>query len=78
VKTAISLAIRVKSRRNRSFSMKEMNEIIARALVDEPELVSIGEVGGIHRSILELTVAETDIGKVVGKQAVQPMRCGLY
>jgi len=48
--------------------MKEMIEIIARALVDEPELVSVSEIGGTHTSILELTVAKTDIGKVLGKQ----------
>ncbi|MBT8341180.1 MAG: KH domain-containing protein [Desulfatitalea sp.] len=48
--------------------MKEMIEILARALVDEPELVSVNEVGGMHTSILALTVAKADIGKVVGKQ----------
>jgi hypothetical protein len=67
VKTAISLADHVKSSRHRSFAMKEMIEIIAR-LVDEPEFVSVSEVGGMHTSILELTVAKTDIGKVIGKQ----------
>jgi len=48
--------------------MKEMIEIIARALVDEPELVAVNEIGGMHTSILELTVAKADIGKVIGKQ----------
>lgn len=48
--------------------MREMIEIIVRALVDEPDLVSISEVGGMHTSILELTVAKADIGKVIGKQ----------
>ncbi len=48
--------------------MKEMIEIIAQALVDEPELVSVSEVGGMNTSILELTVAKADIGKVIGKQ----------
>ena len=48
--------------------MKEMIEIIARALVDEPELVFVSEVGGMHTSIQELTVAKADIGKVIGKQ----------
>ena len=68
MKTAISLADHVKSSRHRSFAMKEMIETIARALVDEPEFVSVSEVGGMHTSILELTVAKTDIGKVIGKQ----------
>ncbi len=48
--------------------MKRMIEIIARALVDEPDDVSVTEVGGAHTSILELKVAKADIGKVIGKQ----------
>ncbi|MCB2168982.1 MAG: KH domain-containing protein [Deltaproteobacteria bacterium] len=48
--------------------MKEMIELIAQALVDQPEMVSVREVGGMHSSILELTVAKADIGKVLGKQ----------
>ena len=68
MKTAISLTVHMRSSHHRSFAMKEMIEIIARALVDEPELVSVSEIGGTHTSILELTVAKTDIGKVLGKQ----------
>jgi predicted RNA-binding protein YlqC (UPF0109 family) len=49
--------------------MKEIIMIIARALVDEPELVSVNEVDGNHTSILELRVARADIGKVVGKHS---------
>jgi len=48
--------------------MKQMIELIAQALVDQPELVSVKEVDGMHSSILELTVAKADIGKVIGKQ----------
>ncbi|MCP4626078.1 MAG: KH domain-containing protein [bacterium] len=48
--------------------MKEIVETIARALVDEPDDVSVTEVGGAHTSILALKVAKTDIGKVIGKQ----------
>lgn len=47
---------------------KEIIKIIARALVDEPELVSVHEVVGMNSSILELKVAKADIGKVIGKQ----------
>jgi predicted RNA-binding protein YlqC (UPF0109 family) len=43
-------------------------ETIARALVDEPQLVSVSEIGGMHTSILELKVSKTDIGKIIGKQ----------
>lgn len=48
--------------------MKEIIEIIARALVDEPEWVSVNEIGGSYISILELTVAKADVGKIIGKQ----------
>lgn len=48
--------------------MKEMIELIAQALVDQPKRVSVKELGGMHTSILELTVAKADIGKVIGKK----------
>ena len=48
--------------------MKEIIEVIARAIVDEPNFVSVTEIGGMHTSILELKVAKSDIGKVIGKQ----------
>jgi predicted RNA-binding protein YlqC (UPF0109 family) len=48
--------------------MKEIVEIIAKALVDQPDLVSVTEIGGMHTSILELKVAQDDIGKVIGRQ----------
>lgn len=48
--------------------MKEVIERIAQALVDQPDLVSVTEIGGMHTSILELKVANADIGKVIGKQ----------
>jgi predicted RNA-binding protein YlqC (UPF0109 family) len=50
------------------YQTKEFLEIVARALVDEPERVSVSEVGGMHTSILELKVAKADIGKIIGKQ----------
>jgi predicted RNA-binding protein YlqC (UPF0109 family) len=48
--------------------MKEMIELIAQALVDQPESVSVKEVGGQNTAILELKVAKDDIGKVIGKR----------
>jgi predicted RNA-binding protein YlqC (UPF0109 family) len=48
--------------------MKEVLETIARALVDEPDSVSVTEVSGERTTILELKVAKTDIGKVIGKK----------
>ena len=48
--------------------MKELLELIAKALVDEPEEVSVSEVEGEQTIILELRVAQDDLGKVIGKQ----------
>jgi predicted RNA-binding protein YlqC (UPF0109 family) len=48
--------------------MKEIIERIAQAIVDQPDLVCVTEVGGKHTSILELKVAKTDVGKVIGRQ----------
>ena len=49
-------------------SVKELVEDIARALVDTPEQVSVREVSGEHVTVLELRVAQTDVGKIIGKQ----------
>ncbi len=48
--------------------MKELLELIAKALVDNPDEVSVNEVGGEQTTILELRVAQEDLGKVIGKQ----------
>lgn len=48
--------------------MKALIEYIAKALVDKPEEVSINEVKSEKTVILELQVAQDDIGKVIGKQ----------
>ncbi|WP_300674390.1 KH domain-containing protein [Desulfoluna sp.] len=48
--------------------MKEIIETIVRALVDEPDSVTVTEISGVHTSILELKVAKTDVGKVIGKK----------
>ena len=48
--------------------MKELVERIARHLVDLPEEVSVTEVEGEQTTVLELRVAEDDLGKIIGKQ----------
>ena len=48
--------------------MKDLIINIARALVDNPDEVSVAELEGNHTSVLELKVAKEDIGKVIGKQ----------
>jgi len=48
--------------------MKELLETIAKALVDNPEYVTVNEVEGEQSLILELKVSKEDMGKVIGKQ----------
>jgi hypothetical protein len=49
-------------------ALKELVSVIAEALVDDPESVEVTEVDGDHNStIVELSVAKSDIGKVIGK-----------
>lgn len=48
--------------------MKELVEVIAKALVDHPEEVSVNEKNEGRTMVLELHVAEGDMGKVIGKQ----------
>lgn len=48
--------------------MKELLEIIAKNLVDNPDKVTINEVERDKTTILELKVAPDDMGKVIGKQ----------
>lgn len=48
--------------------MKELVEYIVKSLVDKPEEVKVNEVKSEKTIILELKVAQQDIGKVIGKQ----------
>ena len=56
--------------------MKDLISYIAKALVDQPERVSIVEIEGNNTNVLELRVAKSDIGKIIGKQGrnVQALR----
>jgi hypothetical protein len=47
--------------------LKDLIEFIAKSLVDNPDQVTIREVEGERSTILELTVAEDDLGKVIGR-----------
>jgi predicted RNA-binding protein YlqC (UPF0109 family) len=47
--------------------MKDLITEIVQALVDKPEEVSVNEIGGTHTTVLEVRVAKTDIGKIIGK-----------
>ena len=48
--------------------MKELVEVIAKALVDQPDEVSVTEKKEGRTTVLELHVADGDMGKVIGKQ----------
>ena len=48
--------------------LKELIEYIAKALVDSPDQVRVSEIEGEKTSVIELSVAKDDLGKVIGKQ----------
>ena len=48
--------------------MKELVEVIAKALVDNPDEVVVTESKKEEEIVIELKVAPTDMGKVIGKQ----------
>ena len=48
--------------------MKELVEVIAKALVDNPDEVVVTESEKEEEIVIELKVALTDMGKVIGKQ----------
>ena len=48
--------------------MKELIEFVAKSLVDHPDQVEVKEVEGEQTTVLELKVAQDDLGKVIGKQ----------
>ncbi len=47
--------------------MKDLISDIVKALVDQPDQVSVTEVEGGHTVVLELSVAKSDMGKIIGK-----------
>jgi len=47
--------------------LKELVEVIAKALVDHPEMVKVREIENERSIVLELTVAPEDMGKVIGR-----------
>ncbi|SHK12091.1 KH domain-containing protein [Tepidibacter formicigenes] len=48
--------------------MGELVEKIAKSLVDNPDEVVVNEIEGTQSVIVELKVAQEDMGKVIGKQ----------
>ncbi len=56
--------------------MKELVEFMAKALVDNPDQVEVTEIAGRDILMIELKVAEEDMGHIIGKKGrnVQAMR----
>ena len=50
-----------------SGSLKDLILLMAKMLVDRPEEVQVNEIRGDQTSVIELTVAKEDLGKVIGK-----------
>ena len=48
--------------------MKDLLSYIVKALVDQPDQVLVNEVEGGHTIVLELSVAKSDMGKIIGKR----------
>ena len=48
--------------------MKELVEYIAKSLVDHTDVVEVTEVEGERTSVIELSVAKEDMGRIIGKQ----------
>ncbi|ABZ84740.1 KH domain-containing protein [Heliobacterium undosum] len=48
--------------------MKELVEVLAKALVDRPEAVQVTQTETEKQVVIELRVAPEDMGKVIGKQ----------
>jgi len=48
--------------------MKELVEVLARALVDHPDDVRVKEIASDRTIVYELSVAPDDMGRIIGKQ----------
>ena len=49
-------------------NLKDLVEFMAKSLVDSPDEVEVNEIAGEQTTVVELKVAKTDLGKVIGKQ----------
>ena len=62
------LALSIQSGTERGNGMKDLISDIVKALVDQPEQVTVTEIEGAQTVVLELSVAKSDMGKVIGKK----------
>lgn len=57
-------------REQQQMEVRELIEEIVKALVDDPDQVQCVEIQGTQSCVLELHVAPSDVGKVIGKRGV--------
>ena len=62
------LGLRIESETEKGNGMKDLISDIVKALVDQPEQVIVSEIESGHTVVLELSVAKSDMGKVIGKK----------
>jgi hypothetical protein len=62
------MVLSIQSGTERKNGMKDLISDIVKALVDQPEQVTVTEIETGNTVILELSVAKSDMGKVIGKQ----------
>jgi hypothetical protein len=48
--------------------IKELVEVIARALAEYPDQIVVKEIVGHQISVIELKAAKADLGKIIGKE----------
>jgi hypothetical protein len=60
--------------------LKELIKHIVQALVDHPEQVRVNEIEATQASVLELRVAKSDLGQIIGKhgRTVEAVRVVLF
>ncbi len=59
-------------------AMKELVEMMPKALVDYPDQVEVNEIAGRDTSVIELKAAKEDMGKIIGKKGHNARPCELY
>ena len=52
----------------REIQVKELVEVMARALAEYPDEVKVTEINGQQISVIELRAAKADLGKIIGKE----------
>ena len=62
------LALSIQSGTEGRNDMKGLITEIVQALVDQPDQVTVTEIEAAHTVVLELSVAKSDMGKVIGKK----------